>query len=391
MQQLRSTEAYRPGPALRAAALASLLIAVAACGDRSPDAASARPVLVVQPSAQGAGDDAFAGDVRAREESPLAFRVGGNLVERRVDVGDRVERGQVLAILDGDDYAARARAARAQLAAAEAELSRARADQARVAKLGEDRLVSRSAIDAQNAAATAAQGQVTAARAELDVANNQAAYTRLQAPADGVIAARQAEAGQVVAAGQAIFTLAADGPREIAFAVPEGAIEQVKPGMPVEVSLWSAPGKRWPGTIREVSPAADPASRTYAARVAVDAATDAVELGQSARVYLDRSGGDALTVPLAALLEVDGAPTVYVVDPASSKLERRTVGVGRYGASRVAITQGLEPDEWVVAAGGHLLQDGQVVAPVDRDNRPVRPGATEADSAAATAVPAQER
>ncbi len=377
--------------ALRAMVFAAALLSLSGCGGGDVPADAARPVLVAQPVSREAGDDAFAGEVRAREESPLAFRVGGNLVERRVDIGDRVEKGQVLAILDGDDYAARARAARAQLAAAEAELSRARADQARVAKLGEDRLVSRSAIDAQNAAATAAQGQVTAARAELDVANNQADYTQLRAPADGVIAARQAEAGQVVAAGQAIFTLAVDGPREVAFAVPEGAIEQVKPGMAVEVSLWSAPGKRWPGTIREVSPAADPASRTFAARVAVDAATDAVELGQSARVYLDRSGGEALTVPMAALLEVDGTPSVYVVDPVSSKLERRTVGVGRYGASRVAITGGLAPDEWVVAAGGHLLRDGQVVAPVDRDNRPVRPGATGADSAPATRVPAQER
>ncbi|GAB3341609.1 multidrug efflux RND transporter periplasmic adaptor subunit MexJ [Marilutibacter aestuarii] len=391
MSQLPSPDAFRPGPALRAAALASLMIAVAACGDRSPDAAVARPVLVVQPSAQGAGDDAFAGDVRAREESPLAFRVGGNLVERRVDVGDRVERGQVLAILDGDDYAARARAARAQLAAAEAELSRARADQSRVAKLGEDRLVSRSAIDAQNAAATAAQGQVTAARAELDVANNQAAYTRLEAPADGVIAARQAEAGQVVAAGQAIFTLAADGPREVAFAIPEGAIEQVEPGMAVEVSLWSAPGKRWPGTIREVSPAADPASRTYAARVAVDAPPGALELGQSARVHMDRHTGDALAVPLAAVLEVDGATSVFVVDPSDSTLEQRAVQVGRYGASRVAVTSGLAPGDWVVAAGGHLLQDGQAVSPVDRDNRPVRLGAGGKDGPPSSDVPAGDR
>ena len=379
-------DASRLVAATRALACAAALLTLSACGNGDAGNEAPRPVLVAHPTYKAAGDDAFAGDVRAREESPLAFRVGGNLIERRVDVGDRVTRGQVLAILDGDDYRARARAARAQLAAAEAELSRARADQARVAKLGEERLVSRSAIDAQDAAATAAQGQVTAARAELEVAGNQADYTQLRAPADGVIAARQAEAGQVVAAGQAVFTLAADGPREIAFAVPEGAIDQVRPGMPVEVSLWSSPGKRWPGTIREISPAADPASRTYAARVTVDAPANALELGQSARVHMDRHVGEALSVPLAALLQVEGSSAVYVVDPATSTLRRQAVQVGPYGASRVAVLDGLAPGDWVVAAGGHLLQAGQAVSPVDRDNRPVRLSAGDKAATAATPV-----
>ena len=150
-----------------------------------------------------------------------------------------------------------------------------------------DQLVSRSTLDAQNAAANAAQGQVNAARAKLDVARNQAAYSQLRAPRDGVIASRQAEAGQVVAAGQTVFTLAADGVREVAFALPEAHDRATSSaGQPVLVELWSQPGQRWPGRIREISPAADPQSRTYAARVTVDAPAGAVELGQSARVYL---------------------------------------------------------------------------------------------------------
>lgn len=359
-------------PGFRRFAIAALpVLMLAACGGEASEEAARRPVLVTHPVAMTTGSDTFVGDVRAREESPLSFRVGGTLVERKVDVGDRVSEGELLAVMDGDDYGARARAAQAQLAAAEAELSRARADQARMSKLADEQLVSRSAIDAQDAAAVAAQGQANAARAELQVARNQVEYTELRAPVAGVIAGREAEAGQVVAAGQPVFTLAADGPREVAFAIPEGQVESLRPGMAVEVSLWSLPGKRWPGRIREIAPAADPASRTYAARAAVDADTAEVELGQSARVHVDANGTGALGVPLAALVEVDGEQAVYVVDPSTSKLRLQPVRTAAFGAEQVPVLEGVGPGDWVVAAGAHLLRDGQAVSPVDRDNRPV--------------------
>ncbi len=294
-------------------------------------------------------------------------------MERRVDVGDRVRAGDVLAVLDPGDLQAQARAAQAQLAAAEAELGRARADQARFARLGRDQLVSRSTVDAQNAASAAAQGQVNAARANLDVARNQAAYTQLRAPATGVIAARMAEAGQVVGAGQAVFTLAADGAREVAFAIPEGAAGNVAVGTPVQVALWSSSDARLPGRVREIAPAADPASRTYAARATVDAPADALGLGQSARVFMASGGADALSVPLSAVVRENGATAVFVVEPGDATLELRPVRVGPYGAERVPVLDGLRAGDWVVAAGGHLLRAGQKVAPVDRDNRPVRP------------------
>ncbi|HZX78147.1 MAG TPA: efflux RND transporter periplasmic adaptor subunit [Lysobacter sp.] len=315
---------------------------------------------------------AFAGEVRAREESPLSFRVGGKLIERKVEVGDHVRRGQVLAVLDPGDLQAQARAAQAQLAAAEAELGRARADQARFARLANDQLVSRSTLDAQNAAATAAQGQVNAARAELEVARNQAGYSQLRATRDGVIAARNAEAGQVVAAGQTVFSLAADGVREIAIALPEAMVSNVAVGQPVQVEAWSRPGNRWNGRIREISPAADPASRTFAARVTVDAPAGAIELGQSARVYLPGHGNGGLSVPLSALQRQNGGSAVYVVDNKTSTVKLRPVQTGAFGEDRVPVKSGLAASDWVVAAGGHLLRDGQKVQPVDRDNRPVK-------------------
>lgn len=357
----------------------ALALGLAACGREQAPAEPARPVLVVQPSGgTDAAVAAYPGEIRAREESPLSFRVGGKLVRREVDVGARVRQGQLLAVLDPGDLAAQARAARAQLAAAEAELARVRADQARFARLAEQQLVSRSSLDAQNAALTAAQGQVDAARANLDVARNQAAYTRLLAPRDGVIAGRAAEAGQVVAAGQTVFTLAADGGREVAIALPESRIREFAVGQPVEVELWSAPGGRLPGTVREIAPAADPQARTYAARVdlAGDAA-GAVELGQSARVYVEGKGERrALAVPLSAIQRGAGdTPAVWIVDPATRRLRLAPVRLGPFGQSTAPVLSGVAADAWIVAAGGHLLREGQRVAPVDRQNRPVAIGA----------------
>jgi multidrug efflux system membrane fusion protein len=359
--------------------LAGLALAVAlplaGCGSEAKPAEAARPVLVIHPGGGAeAAITAYPGEIRAREESPLAFRVGGKLVRRDVDVGAHVKQGDLLAVLDAGDLAAQARAAQAQLTAAEAELARARADQARFAKLASQQLVSRSTLDAQNAAATAAQGQANAARANLDVARNQAAYTQLRAPRDGVIASRSAEAGQVVGAGQPIFTLAADGGREVAIALPESRIRQFNVGQPVAVELWSVPGQRLPGTIREIAPAADPQARTYAARVSLSGdGVKAVDLGQSARVYVQDNGSRAaLTVPLSAIQRDAGNnPALWVVDPGTSKLRLASVQLGPFGETAAPVLSGVKPDAWIVAAGGHLLREGQLVAPVDRENRPI--------------------
>jgi multidrug efflux system membrane fusion protein len=354
-----------------------LMLGLAGCGGQSEPVETARPVLVVHPGGGAqAALSAYAGEIRAREESPLSFRVGGNLIRRNVDAGAQVKQGQVLAVLDADDLSLQAQASQAQLAAAEADLLRARGDRDRYAKLVGDKLVSQSTFDAQNAAYKAAEGQARAARAQLDVARNQASYSQLRAPHDGVIATRQAEAGQVVAAGQTIFTLAADDGREVAIALPESRIRDFSVGQPVLVELWNAPGERLPGLIREISPAADAQTRTYAARVSlVGAAAKAVELGQSARVYVQETGAEAaLSVPLSAIQRgAKGATAVWVVDTQSGKVESRPVQLGRYGETDVPVLSGLKAGDWVVGAGGHLLREGQPVTPVDRDNRPVLP------------------
>lgn len=363
---------------LRATAIALAGATLVACGRGDPPPQPPRPVLVMRAgAADSAGAEglvAFAGEIRAREETALSFRVGGKLVRRLVDVGDRVRAGDLLAEIDPGDLRLQVESLQAQWSAAEAQLARARADHARVASLAKDQLVSRSALDQQTAALRAAEGQARAARAQLDLSRNQAGYSQLRAPRDGAIATRQAEAGQVLAAGQPVFGLAADGSREVAFALPEADLRAFRVGQPVAIELWNASGERFPGRIREIAPSADPQARTYAARATLDGdASQRVDLGQSARVYIPSAeGGATMRLPLSALQRGEkGATVVWVVDPKARKARRAVVRVGPYAADGAAVLSGLSPGDWVVMAGGHLLHDGQVVLPVDRSNRPV--------------------
>jgi len=356
--------------------IALCLIALTACGASESPPAPRVPVLVVHPQrADAANAQAYPGEIRAREEAALSFRVGGKLLRREVDAGQRVQRGQRLAQLDAADFALQVQTARAQHAAAEADLKRAQDEFDRYTALADGQLISRSLLDAQATALKAAQSQLEAARAALDVARNQARYAELSAPADGVIATRLAEAGQVVAAGQPIYVLASDGAREVAIALPETDIAGFSVGQNVEVELWNQPGKRWPGQIRELAAAADPQTRTWAARVNLPPeALDSVELGQSARVLTTRNAhASAVQVPLTAIQPgaTPDAASVWIVNPATRTIESRAVTSGAYGSQSVPILSGLEPDDWIVAAGGHLLHQGQPVIALDRHNRPV--------------------
>ncbi len=347
------------------------LLALAGCG-ADPDAeAPARPAMVVQPGAAGGTASAFAGEVRARHEPALSFRIGGKVVRRMVDVGDRVKTGQPLAQLDAADVGLQLEGSRAQLASAEADLALAESELERHQSLFERQLVSKSLYDTKLSARNAAVARVRQARAQAAVSGNQAGYAVLRSPVDGVVAQRLVEAGQVVQAGQTVFLLAQDGEREVAISVPEQSAADFQPGRKLAIELWSEPGVRLPATLREIAPAADPQARTYAARVAFDAGSSRGDIGQSARVYALDDDQDSLSVPLSAVHSVDGQPALWVVDPKTSKVELREVLIGPYGETSVPVLSGLAPGEWVVAAGVHLLLEGQRIQPIDRDNRPV--------------------
>ena len=347
------------------------LVVLAGCGGVPEAETPARPAMVVQPLAGGGTATAFAGEVRARHEPVLGFRIGGKLAERFVDVGARVKKGDPLARLDAADVALALEGARAQLESAKADLALAEAELERHRSLFERQLVSRSLYDTRVAQRDAAQARVRQAKAQVSASGNQAAYARLLAPADGVIAQRLAEAGQVVQAGQPVFVLAQDGEREVAIAIPERRAAEFAPGRALAVELWSEPGVRLPASVREIAPAADPQARTYAARVAFDAGASRGELGQSARVYALEAAGSTLSVPLSAVHGADGETAVWVVDAATATVHLRPVHAGAFGEATVPVISGLEAGEWIVAAGVHLLQEGQKIRPIDRDNRAV--------------------
>ncbi|MBD8524909.1 efflux RND transporter periplasmic adaptor subunit [Pseudomarimonas arenosa] len=348
----------------------SLLLA--ACSPQDDAESRPRPALVVKPQPVQSRFAVFPGEVHARTESALSFRVGGKLATRHVDMGDRVVKGQVLAELDPDDLKLQAGSARAQLAAAEADLALARNERDRHKSLLDRQLISESLFDARESQFQAALARREQAKAQVDVAQNQASYAKLRADRDGVIAQRNAEAGQVVAAGQPVFVLAADGEREISISLPEFGIDNYKVGQPVLISLWSKPDQRIAGRLHELSPAADAGARTYAARVEIEGDSSGIELGQSARAIFALNGAQALAVPLPAVTADAGRHYVWVVNPDTSTVHRREVQISAFLDEQVPVTSGIEAGDWVVAAGVHLLQEGQPVRPVDYDNRPLQ-------------------
>jgi multidrug efflux system membrane fusion protein len=347
-------------------------ILLTACGSAPEPTEVVRPVLAVQPQVAASRFDSFAGEIHARYEPTLAFRVAGKVATRRVDSGDRVTAGQVLATLDAEDLRLQVDAASAQLAAAEADLALAQAEQTRYANLLDRQLISKSQFDQVNTRMQAAKAQLEAARAQRNVSANQAAYSELRAPADGVIAKRLIEAGQVVTAGQAAFVLAQDGEREVAISIPERDAAKHAVGQLVRVMLWSQPEQPQNGSIRELSPTADAASRTFAARIQIDATVENIELGGSARVFIGTGEGTQLALPLSAINADAGEAFVWVIQPENAQLQKRVVTLGAMTETDVPVLNGVTSADWVVAGGVHLLHEGQTVRAVDRDNRAVQ-------------------
>ncbi|HBM24967.1 MAG TPA: efflux RND transporter periplasmic adaptor subunit, partial [Alcanivorax sp.] len=224
-------------------ALLPLALVMAACSPAEPESdTSPRPALVVQPGTGDALRDIYPGEVRARYEPELAFRIGGKISRRMVTVGDRVEAGQPLAELNAEDVRLELDAARARLASARSDQRLARSELERYRTLLERQVISQSQFDSVESRAEASDAQLEQARAQLKVAGNQADYAVLEAPETGVIAQRLAEAGQVVAAGQAVFVLAVDGDREVVIDLPEQDVKRFQVGDEVAIELWSRPG-----------------------------------------------------------------------------------------------------------------------------------------------------
>lgn len=356
------------------ALVSSLALLLGACSADKKEPET-RLVLATQAHSAGAQAQVFAGEIRAREQVNLSFRVPGKVAQRYVDDGARVKAGQILARLDDQDLSLQDQASAASVKALKADLDLADSELRRYRGLVDRQLVSKSLYDSKSAQAQAARARYQQALAQAGVNANQTGYAVIRAPAAGVISQRLVEAGQVVAAGQPVFAFAGDGARDVAISVAEQHLPGLRIGQPVMVELWTEEGRRYPGKIREISASADAMTRTYPVRVALDDAAAAVQLGQSARVLMAHDGAASLSVPLSALSEADGKASVWVIDGKDGRIHRRAVTVTRYGAQNAEISAGLSQNEWLVQAGVHLLREGETVRAVDAENRPVRLGA----------------
>ncbi len=304
----------------------------------------------------------YAAEVRARVESRLGFRVGGKLVQRQAEVGQVVQAGQLLALIDAQDYQLAAQAAQAQVGAAQSQRDVAQAEFKRFEALKNQNFISGAELDRRATALQAAQAQLVQAQSQAQAQANQAAYTRLTATASGVITAVEAEVGQVLAAGQPVLRLAHDGPRDVVFSVSESTRMALKLGQTLRATLTST-GQSVSGKVRELGASADPVTRTYGIKLALDAAVR-WPLGATVNVSaadLPGSQSGVIQLPTSALKEEAGQTVVWVLDEASMTVNTQAVQVGAVDGQQVSITSGLKTGQKVVSAGVHVLSPGQKV------------------------------
>jgi len=344
---------------------ALVLIAVLGLAACSRPAVVEDPVRAVKVMTVGAGtydaEPEFAGDVRARIESRLGFRVAGKITKRQAELGRHVGAGELLAQLDAQDYRLAADAARAQQAGALTNRDLAAADLKRYRELREQNFISGADLERRETTFKAAQAQLEQAQAQLASQGNQANYTSLVADAPGVITAIEAEPGQVVTAGTPVVRIAQDGARDVVFSVPEDRAALVTPGSAVAVRGWA--GGEFEGKVREVAASADAVTRTFTVKVAIDAAT-APPLGTT--VYarpraLSRAGSPVLKLPTSALRQEGQGSAVWVLDKDSMTVRSQPVKVVTADGNDAVIESGVSPGMVVVVAGVHVLSPGQKV------------------------------
>jgi multidrug efflux system membrane fusion protein len=339
-------------------------LVLAACSKPAPPEEPVRAVKVIT-----VGTDAFtahyefAGEVRAQVESRLGFRVGGKIIKRQAELGQQVKAGQVLAQLDPQDYKLAADAARAQVAAAATQRDLAAADYRRYKELKDQNFISGAELERRDATLKAAQAQLEQAQSQLAVQGNQANYAALVADVSGVVTAVEAEVGQVVSAGTPVLRIAAAGPRDVVFSVPEDKVAAIRVGTPVKVRVWSQAGEM-AGKVREVSASADPATRTYPVKVGLETKEPPV-LGATVYVQpqgLGATGLPVIKLPTSALRQEGQATAVWVLDTASMTLRSQAIQIATADGNEAVVTGGLQPGMQVVSAGVHVLSPGQKVS-----------------------------
>lgn len=371
--------------------LASVAALLVACSRPAPPEEPVRAVKVITVGTSAyALRHEYAGEVRAQVESRLGFRVGGKLIKRQAELGQRVLAGQVLAQLDPQDYRLAFDAARAQVAAAATNRNLAAADFRRYQALKDQNFISGAELERREATLKAAQAQLEQAQSQSAVQGNQTNYAVLTADVSGVVTAVEAEPGQVVAAGAPVLRIAADGVRDVVFSVPEDRVAGLKVGAPVKIRIW-AQNTELTGKVREVAASSDPVTRTYPVKVSMDAKAPP-PLGATVYVTVEAgvaSGTPVIKLPSSALRREGQATTVWVLDKAAMTVRPQVIQVATADGNEVVVASGLEPGMQVVSAGVHVLSPGQKVT-IYQSNMPSaqEPRAQAAPDSIAKPIPA---
>ncbi|MFN3671225.1 MAG: efflux RND transporter periplasmic adaptor subunit [Bosea sp. (in: a-proteobacteria)] len=352
--------------ALRPLALAALALALTAC-DRAdePAARAGRPVQVTQVEASKlvAGVE-LSGEIQAEKTVSLAFRIGGRMSERPVNVGDRVAAGQVIARLDPTIETNAVAAARAALEAARGEVVTARNTFERQERLMSQGFTTRPRFDLALKAQETAQAALENAEAQLELAQDRLGFTELRADVAGVVTSRSAEPGEVVQPGQSIVQIARDDGRDAVFNVPARLLESKGGNPSVRVVLADAKGVSAMGRVREIAPQADPVTRTFQVRVGLQDPPAAMQLGSTVIGSIETSSSAIMAIPATALTQSGTAPAVWLVDPKSSTVSLRVIDILRFDPDHVIVSQGLAPGDTIVSGGVQALHPGQRVAPL---------------------------
>lgn len=366
VKQRRWMQIRDKGRAIAGLALLPLVLSVvllAACKPQEePKAEPVRPVRVLTVDKRLSDEPiSLTGQIKAEDEVNLAFRVGGRMIERSVNIGDRVTAGQVVARLEQEPARNALRTARANLESARGELVRAENEFNRQRRLLASGATARSQFDQAEQALRAARAQVDSMRAQLDTAQDQLDYTRLIADVAGSVTARGAEPGEVVEAGRMIVRVALQGGRDAVFDVPERLMRVIGLGTEVAVALATDPATRATGRVREVSPQADPVTRTFQIRVGLRTPPATMRLGSTVTGAIQLAATPGIDVPASALTQVNGQAAVWVVDPSSLTVSLRPIRVERYDLANVRVAEGLAANDIVVTAGVQALRPGQKV------------------------------
>lgn len=341
------------------------ILALAGCSkpEQAPAPERAVRTQIVTVGSSG-GRQEFAAEVRARTESRLAFRVPGKLVQRRVNLGDAIKAGQLLAQLDPQDLKLAQDAAKANQTAAQANYDLNLADYKRAKDLHDQGFVSDADLERRITVLKAAQSALGQARVQTRVQNNQTGYATLQADVDGVVTGVEAEPGGVVAAGQTIVRVAQNGPRDVVFSVSEDRVAQFRAAAAIDgalkVRLWGSDHTLFDAKLREVSASADASTRTF--QVKAELQSSVAKIGQTATVLLDLPKlSDVIKLPLSAVLEFQGKSSVWVLEPKTMTVNVSPVRVLSADGNEVVIADGLQAGQEVVTAGVHALTPGQKV------------------------------